>query len=62
MVLLLIGALTAKPHAFRTRSWELENIETIDLFDSLCSNIRIDVKNSDIVRILPVNNQYINEE
>ena len=59
---LLIGALTNKPHSFKTRSWELNTVETIDIFDALCSNIRIDVKGSDIVRILPINNKFINEE
>ncbi len=59
---ILIGALTSKPYAFTARSWELKSIETIDLFDASCSNIKIDVRNSDIMRVLPVNNEYINEE
>lgn len=58
----LIGALTSKPYAFTARSWELKNIETIDLFDSTCSNIRTDIRGSEIMRILPVNNEYVNEE
>lgn len=58
----LIGALTSKPYAFTARSWELRSIETIDLFDSSCSNIKIDIRNSEIMRVLPVNNEYINEE
>lgn len=58
----LIGALTSKPYAFTARSWELKSIETIDLFDSLCSNIRIDIRGSEIMRVLPVNNEVINEE
>ncbi len=59
---ILIGALTSKPYAFTARSWELKNIETIDLFDSLCSNIRIDIRGSEILRILPLTNQFVNEE
>lgn len=58
----LIGALTSKPYAFTARSWELKNIETIDLFDSLGSNIKIDIRGSEIMRILPINNDFINEE
>lgn len=58
----LIGALTSKPYAFTARSWELKSVETIDLFDSLGSNIRIDIRGSEIMRILPVNNEFINEE
>ncbi len=56
------GALTSKPYAFKARSWELRNTESIDLFDSLCSNIRIDIRGSEIMRILPINNDLINEE
>ncbi len=62
LTLSLFGALTSKPYAFKARSWELKSIETIDLFDSLCSNIKIDLQNSEILRILPINNQFINEE
>ena len=62
MFFCLIGALTAKPYAFTIRPWELQNVETIDIFDSLCSNIRIDFKSSDIIRILPINNEFINDE
>ncbi len=57
-----LGALTSKPYAFKARSWELRNTESIDLFDSLCSNVRIDVRGSEIMRILPINNDLINEE
>ena len=56
------GALTSKPYAFKARSWELRNTESIDLFDSLCSNVRIDIRGSEIMRILPINNDLINEE
>ena len=59
MNLKLIGALTSKPYAFAARSWELKNIETIDLFDSLCSNVRMDIRGSEIMRVLPINNEYI---
>ena len=58
----LIGALTSKPYAFNARSWELKNIETIDIFDSLCSNIKVDIRDSKIMRILPSYNDNINEE
>lgn len=59
---ILLGALTSKPYAFTARSWELKSIETIDLFDSLGSNLRIDIRGSSIMRILPQNNDIINEE
>lgn len=62
MTVKLIGALTSKPYAFTARSWELKNVESIDLFDSSCSNIKIDIRGSEIMRILPINNEYVNEE
>jgi NADH dehydrogenase (ubiquinone) Fe-S protein 1 len=56
-----VGALTSKPYAFKARPWELRLIESIDLSDSLGSNIYLNFKESEIVRILPKNNININE-
>lgn len=55
-----VGALTSKPYAFRARPWELVSIESIDVFDSMCSNIRVDVKGNEVMRILPVRNSALN--
>jgi len=57
-----VGALTSKPYAFAARSWELKSIETIDILDSIGSNIRIDIRGSEIMRILPRLNESINED
>lgn len=57
-----VGALTSKPYAFLFRPWELKSVESIDIFDSINSNIKIDVKGYDIIRILPRLNEYINDE
>lgn len=57
-----VGALTSRSYAFRARAWELKSIESIDIFDSLGSNIRVDVKGNEIMRILPKRNDFINEE
>jgi len=57
-----VGALTSKPFAFTCRPWELKSIESIDCFDSLNSNIRVDVKGNRIFRILPKRNELLNEE
>jgi NADH dehydrogenase (ubiquinone) Fe-S protein 1 len=57
-----VGALTSKSYAFKARAWELKSIESIDIFDSLGSNIRVDVKGNEIMRILPKRNDYLNEE
>jgi len=48
-----VGALTSKPYAFLSRPWELKSTESIDLFDSIHSNIRIDTRGYDIMRVLP---------
>lgn len=58
----LIGALTSKPYSFKSRSWELKYLESIDLHDSLGSNIKINYRGSTILRILPNINENINEE
>ena len=57
-----VGALTSKPYAFLSRPWELKSTESIDLFDSIHSNIRIDTRGYDIMRVLPRLNELINEE
>ena len=57
-----VGALTSKPYAFTARSWELQSTESIDVSDGIGSNIRIDVRGSEIMRILPRLNEDVNEE
>lgn len=57
-----VGALTSKPYAFTARSWELKSTESVDVLDGVGSNIRIDVRGSEIMRILPRLNEDINEE
>lgn len=57
-----VGALTSKPYAFHARSWELKKTESIDVMDAIGSNIRIDSRGVEIMRILPRLNEEINEE
>merc|ERR1711871_1876313 len=57
-----VGALTSKPYAFNARPWELKTVNGIDLNDSLGSHIRIDLKESEILRILPREFDLVNEE
>jgi NADH-quinone oxidoreductase subunit G len=57
-----VGALTSKPYAFTARSWELRKTESIDVMDALGSNIRIDCRGNEVMRILPRLNEAINEE
>ncbi len=57
-----VGALTSKPYAFKARSWELKKTESIDVMDAVGSNIRIDSRGVEVMRILPRLNEEINEE
>jgi len=57
-----VGALTSKPYAFSARPWELTKTETIDVMDGLGSNIRVDTKGREVMRILPRNHDGVNEE
>ncbi len=57
-----VGALTSKPYAYQARPWELSKTETIDVMDALGSNIRVDAKGREVMRIMPRNHDGVNEE
>jgi len=57
-----VGALTAKPYAFEARSWEMRKTESVDVFDALGANIRIDTRGGQVMRVLPRLNDDVNEE
>lgn len=57
-----VGALTSKPYAFTARSWELENTESVDVHDAVGSNIRVDARGTEVMRVLPRLNEDINQE
>ncbi len=57
-----VGALTSKPYAFTARPWELTKTESIDVMDALGSNIRVDTKGREVMRIIPRNHDGVNEE
>lgn len=57
-----VGALTSKPYAFNARPWELVKTESIDVMDAVGSNIRVDSRGREVMRILPRINEAINEE
>ena len=56
-----VGALTSKPYTFKARPWELRTNESIDLTDNLGSNLYINFKESEIVRITPKINFELND-
>ncbi len=57
-----VGALTSAPYEFKARPWELRKTETIDAMDAVGSNIRIDVRGREVMRILPRTHEDVNEE
>jgi NADH-quinone oxidoreductase subunit G len=57
-----VGALLQKPHAFEFRPWELRRVSGIDVMDAVGSNIRFDVRQRQVMRILPRINEDVNEE
>lgn len=57
-----VGALTSKPYNYRGRSWELSSTPSVDVFDAVGSSIRIDSRGRDVMRILPRQNDEINED
>src|SRR5262245_57639968 len=57
-----VGALTSKPYAFMARPWELTTTLSVDVMDALGSAIRVDARGREVLRILPRENDAINEE
>ena len=56
-----VGALTLKTSAFVARPWELKSLESIDLTDGLGSNIYINYKELDVVKVSSKKNKDLNE-
>ncbi|MCM8557026.1 NADH-quinone oxidoreductase subunit NuoG [Sphingomicrobium sediminis] len=57
-----VGALLSKPYSFEARPWELKKVPGIDVMDAVGSNIRMDVRGRQVMRILPRINDDVNEE
>jgi NADH-quinone oxidoreductase subunit G len=56
-----VGALTSKPFRYKARSWELSRRRSVSPHDGLGSNLAVHVKNNKVLRVLPVENEDINE-
>jgi NADH-quinone oxidoreductase subunit G len=57
-----VGALLQKPQIFEMRPWELRRVSAIDVMDAVGSAIRLDVRQRQVMRILPRINEDVNEE
>jgi NADH-quinone oxidoreductase subunit G len=56
-----VGALTSKPFRYSARSWELARRRSIAPHDSLGANLVVQVKNGRVMRVLPAENEAVNE-
>lgn len=56
-----VGALTSKPFRYRARNWELSRRKSVSPHDSLGSNLIVQVKGGQVMRVLPLENETINE-
>ena len=56
-----VGALTSKPFRYSARTWELSRRKSVSPHDGLGSNLVVQVKNNKVMRVLPLENEAINE-
>jgi len=56
-----VGALTSKPFRFTARTWELTRRKSVSPHDSLGANLMVQVKGNRVLRVLPLENEAVNE-
>ena len=56
-----VGALTSKPFRYSARTWELARRKSVSPHDSLGSNLVVQVKGEQVMRVLPRENEEVNE-
>jgi NADH-quinone oxidoreductase subunit G len=56
-----VGALTSKPFRYSARTWELSRRKSVSAHDGLGSNLIVQVKNNKVMRVVPFENEEINE-
>ena len=56
-----VGALTSKPFRYNSRSWELSRRKSVSAHDALGSNLIVQTKDHTVRRVLPLENEAINE-
>lgn len=56
-----VGALTSKPFRYSARTWELSRRKSISAHDSLGANLIVQVKNNKVLRVVPLENEDVNE-
>ena len=56
-----VGALTSKPFRYSARTWELARRKSVSPHDGLGANLVVQVKQNKVMRVLPLENEDINE-
>ncbi|MFC5300700.1 NADH-quinone oxidoreductase subunit NuoG [Azospira restricta] len=56
-----VGALTSKPFRYSARSWELQRRKSVSPHDSVGANLIVQIKNNRVMRVLPRENEAVNE-
>jgi len=56
-----VGALTSKPFRYTARSWELQRRRSVSPHDSVGANLVVQVKHDNVMRVLPYENEEVNE-
>ncbi len=56
-----VGALTSKPFRYQARNWELSRRKSVSPHDSTGANLIVQVKNNAVLRVLPLENEEVNE-
>ena len=56
-----VGALTSKPFRFSARTWELSRRKSVSPHDALGANLVVQVKHNEVKRVLPLENEDVNE-
>ncbi len=56
-----VGALTSKPFRYSARTWELSRRKSVSPHDSTGANLIVQVKNNQVMRVVPLENEDINE-
>jgi NADH-quinone oxidoreductase subunit G len=56
-----VGALTSKPFRYQARTWELSRRKSISPHDATGANLIVQVKNNQVMRVVPLDNEDVNE-
>ncbi|MFN4360147.1 MAG: NADH-quinone oxidoreductase subunit NuoG [Hylemonella sp.] len=56
-----VGALTSKPFRYQARTWELGRRKSVSPHDSTGANLIVQVKNNQVLRVVPLENEAVNE-